>query len=196
MRQVTIQNRNKRIAILGAALAAIALLSAFQPASATEVLETGRAGVWLEQGDFGLQVVVDEEGSRVCTFIWNFRTGEYRDHMCASGVVEVSDTLESASAQGTTAWSRTTTGKGKGAKAGGTSTSGTVTIDAVWTGTGDVTTQTPTFDSCSGWICLLPEIDSETSISRNATLSGTITDSEWGTFVLDGASGHLYQRIL
>lgn len=176
-------------------MAASALLSAFQPASAL-VLENGRAGVWIEQGDFVLSVYVLEDGNRVCTRIHNVRTGENRDFTCASGDVEVSDTLESASARGTTGWSKTTGGKGKGSKAGGTSSSGTVTIDAAWTGTGDVTTETPSITENCGWIGCWPGIDGETSQERSATLSGTIIDSEWGTFVLDGAGGYLYQQFL
>jgi hypothetical protein len=31
--------------------------------------------------------------------------------------------------------------------------------------------------------------------TRAATASGTVTDSEWGTFILDGASGSMWQRL-
>ena len=188
----------RRFALVASAIAASALLSAFQPASA-QVFETGRAFVSIQQGDFELRLYGLEDGNRVCTYIRNVRTEEYRDFTCASGDVEVSDTLESASARGTTGWSKTTGGKGKGSKAGGTSSSGTVTIDAAWTGTGNVSTEASTItitDDC-GWIGCYPGIYSdETSQTRSATLSGTIIDSEWGPFVLDGASGSLYQQIL
>lgn len=205
MQKVRIQRRCKQIVTLGIVMAVSALLSAFQPASAQVlVYETGSASTRsFVQGDIEIEVYVREDGAAVCAFLRNIATLEPSDrsNYCARGSdVEVSDTLDSAWGRGTVEWSTYEEGKGRGAKAGGTYTPGTTTIDVTWSGFGDTETTVDYYDGC--WIglfgdCWLEGRPNPYSYQRrSATFSGTITDSEFGTFVFDGETGYLTQPIL
>ena len=217
MRQVRIQKRNKRlVTIVGAAIAASALLSAFQPASADPVpnvkvgpvpgigtsatvvvpiVNSGSANTYaVQQGDFEIRVYVDEGSAWLCAVI-RYRLGE--EHRgCASGAdVDVSDTLDSAWGRGTNDWSTSVQGKGRSKT---TYKYGTLAIDVSWTGTGDTITHLEPPDCY--WVELSYDGGGCGGVhfwqSRTATWSGTITDSEWGTFVVNGAPGWLQQDAM
>lgn len=202
MQQVRIQKRPKRIVTLGAIIAASALLSAFQPASAQDLLETAWASARVQQGDFDIWFSVQEHsGGQVCANITNVVSGEYH-FGCGSGFdVEVSDTLDSAWGAGTAEWTVYSASKGRGSKAEGPK-SGTITVDTTWVGSGDLKTNLhpggdPLNPLC--WISIegggcRPYVDADQT--RAATASGTVTDSEWGTFVIEGAIGSMWQRLI
>ena len=203
MRQVRIQKRSKRIVTLGAVLAASALLSAFQPAAAQVLVhETGSASTrFFVQGDIEISVYVREEGAGVCAWLRNIATGEPSRSTCAEGAdVEVSDNLDFAWGRGTAEWSIYEEGKGRGAKAGGTYTYGTTTMDVTGTGFGDTETTVDYSEGC--WIGFMGDCwaegrpDPYSYQTRSATFSGTITDSQWGTLVFEGQVGYLTQPIL
>ena len=198
MRQARSQKRPKRIVTLGAVLAASALLSAFQPASAlVPPNETGYAGTYVQQGDFEIHASVFEEGGRLCAWIRKVSTGESRQTCAFGHDVEVSDDLGTAWGRGTLEWVSASS-KSRGSKTQTSYKYGTFSLDVTWTGTGITTTN---FDD--GVTCTFPGWDDggwcppDPSVYqwRSATWSGTITDSEWGTFVLYG-SGDLYQELI
>ena len=194
----------RRFTLVTAVIAASALLSAFQPASAQDLLETAWASARVQQGDFDIWFGVQEHGGgQVCANITNVVTGERHPGSCGSGFeVEVSDTLDSAWGAGTTGWTVYSASKGRGSKAGGPSKSGTITVDMTWVGSGDLKTNLhPEGDPLNPlcWITIdgvgcRPYVDADQT--RAATASGTVTDSEWGTFVIDGAVGSMWQRLI
>ena len=204
MRQVRIQKRSRWMATLGAVMAASALLSAFQPASA-QVLETAWAAARVQQGDFDISFSVQEHsGGRVCANITNVVTGEYHVGACGSGFdVEVSDTLNSAWGAGTGGWTVYSANKDGGSEPGSSTRSGTITIDMTWVGSGDLNTNlNPQGDplnplcwiSWEGGRSCMPRVNPDQT--RAAAASGTVTDSEWGTFVIEAAVGSMWQRLI
>ena len=195
MRQVGIRKRSKRIVTLGVVMAMSALLSAFQPANAqVPPNETGHAAIYVQQGDFEIQVGAVEGDGTLCAWIRNVLMGESRQTCGYDHDVEVSDDLGTAWGRGTLEWASASS-KPRGSKKQSTSYKyGTFSLDVTWTGYG-LTTATISGPTCGylyhGW-----ELCPGASQSRAASMTGTVTDSEWGTFVLDGAGGYLAQQIL
>ena len=199
MKKVRIQKRSRLTVALVAMMAASALLSAFQPASA-DVIQTGYATTtWVPQNGYQVGMGANERNSGFCVIVSNLRGEEHK--ACASGAsVDVADDLAWASARGTGSWSiETVTFKGNHAKT--TYKSGTVTIDVTWSAIGELETVVEPhleteicgFDwdggSCGGaWV--------SPHQRRQATWSATITDSEWGTFVIHQAPAWMYQTAI
>ena len=197
MRQVRIQKRSRLTVALVAMMAASALLSAFQPASA-DVLQMGSATTTsVTQNGYRVGVGAGEGNSGFCVVVSNLRGEEH--WACASGAnVDVADDLAWASARGTANWSsETVTFKGNHSKT--TYKTGTVTVDVTWSAIGELETIVdPHYEYCDfelyGGGC--GGLSGRPYQRRQATWSATITDSEWGTFVIHQAPAWMYQGAM
>ena len=190
--------------LVGAAIAASALLSAFQPASA-QVFGPSWARAEQQQGDFYIHVFVwDYDDSSVCARISNVVTGESHWGSCENtSEAEVSVTLDSARGAGTVHWSTTSPGKGRGSKGGGATKYGSLTMEMTWVAAGELQTNVLTTGDLLDPTCWFLQWDGvgcrpgvEADQTRAATASGTVIDSEWGTFVLDGVSGYMFRDLI
>ena len=198
MRQIRIEKRSRLTVALVAVMVASALLSAFQPASAlVPPNETGYAGTSVQQGDFWIHASVDEGDGRLCAWIRKVSTDESRQTCGFGHDMEVSDDLGTAWGRGTLEWVSASS-KSRGSKTQTNYKYGTFSLDVTWTGTGITNTNVDDGVTCTfpgwddgGWCPPSPSLYQW----RSATWSGTITDSEWGTFVLYG-SGTLYQELI
>lgn len=195
----------KSLIVNMAAIAVTASITA-TPAFGSEIV---RSGAWTQQETSTFKVAVSfDETHGACVTIVKKETSEMRYVCDYDADVFVDDLLNSASGRMTRGWSYTTTTsstKGKKTTTTEKTVTGTTSADLTWLQNGE-TTVTPKASAdytivvpwCHnlfsvGPYCDFPTVNPNASVMRQrpALASGTVTDSEWGTFTFSAVPGGL-----